>query len=107
MPLRIRPDMTASTASASGTHSTRMSASSASRANVAEAGRSPVGLAGFVRVKVDARYGAIAPGDLLTSSDTPGHAMRAEKDVPGTVIGKALEPLAEGRGEIVMLVLAP
>ena len=72
-----------------------------------EAGRSPVGLAGFVRVKVDARYGAIAPGDLLTSSDTPGHAMRAEKDVPGTVIGKALEPLAEGRGEIVMLVLAP
>ncbi|TNF24958.1 MAG: hypothetical protein EP329_23900 [Deltaproteobacteria bacterium] len=71
-----------------------------------EEGRSPVALAGFVKVKVDAAYGAIAPGDLLVSSATPGHAMRSAKDVPGTVLGKALQPWSGGRGVIMMLVLS-
>jgi hypothetical protein len=68
-------------------------------------GRRPVALSGIVKVKVDADFGAVAPGDLLVSSDTPGHAMRASRDIPGTVIGKALEPLRSGRGTVLMLVM--
>lgn len=68
-------------------------------------GRQPLALTGLVKVKVDARYGRIRPGDLLTSSATPGHAMRARKDVPGTIIGKALEPLDDGTGRVLMLVM--
>jgi len=68
---------------------------------------------GRVKVKVDASYGSIAAGDLLVSSATPGYAMRSEPvkvgDVqmhrPGTLIGKALEPLADGQGEILVLLL--
>jgi hypothetical protein len=66
---------------------------------------------GRVRMKVDASLGAIAVGDLLVTSSTPGHAMRsAPVDLggvtihrPGTVVGKALEPLADGQGEILVL----
>ncbi len=43
---------------------------------------------------VDAAYGTIKVGDLLTSSPTPGHAMRADDPKPGTIVGKALQPLA-------------
>ncbi len=50
--------------------------------------------------------GAIAFGDLLTTSETPGHAMRAADPLRafGSVIGKALAPLAEGDGLIPILV---
>ena len=66
---------------------------------------------GRVRVKVDASYGAVEVGDLLVTSQTPGHAMRSEPvDIggtklhrPGTLIGKALEPLAAGQSEILVL----
>src|SRR5882724_6418507 len=59
---------------------------------------------GRVKVKVDASYGAVAAGDLLVTSATPGYAMRSEPvkvgevqiHRPGTLIGKALEPLADG-----------
>ncbi len=65
-----------------------------------------VALAGRVPVKVDASYGAIRAGDLLVASATPGRAMRADNPAPqGTVIGKAMESLAEGRGTIMMVVL--
>jgi hypothetical protein len=59
----------------------------------------------YATVKADAGYGEIRPGDLLTSSYTPGHAMRAAEVVPGTVIGKALEPLQTGTGLIRVLVM--
>jgi hypothetical protein len=64
-----------------------------------------VAQSGRVRIKVDARYGAIRAGDLLVTSATPGHAMRAnpKKALPGTILGKALESLASGRGEILAL----
>ena len=65
----------------------------------------PVALAGRVPVKVDAGYGAIRPGDLLVSSPTPGHAMRAVDPRAGTVIGKAPQSLESGTGCILMLVL--
>jgi len=64
-----------------------------------------VALAGRVPVKVDAGYGSIRAGDLLTSSPTPGHAMRADDPKPGTIIGKALEGLDAGTGKIRALVM--
>ena len=70
-----------------------------------------VATTGRVRVKVDASRGPIRTGDLLVTSDTPGTAMKSEPvDLggvrihrPGTLIGKALEPLAKGSGEILVL----
>jgi hypothetical protein len=66
---------------------------------------------GRVRVRVDARKHPIQIGDLLVTSDAKGMAMVSEPvDVagvkihrPGTLLGKALEPLAEGTGEILVL----
>ena len=68
--------------------------------------RSPVSLLGKVFCKVDARYGSIEVGDLLTTSNTPGHAMKATDPFRafGSVIGKALRPLREGQGLIPVLI---
>jgi len=68
--------------------------------------RRPVALMGKVFCKADARYGAIETGDLLTTSDTPGHAMKAGDPVQafGAVVGKALGALSEGQGLIPILV---
>jgi len=74
--------------------------------------RAPIAIVGIVPVKVSAENGAIRPGDLLTPSNTPGHAMKAEPvNVggvefyrPGTIIGKALEPLDKGTGVIRALI---
>ena len=69
-------------------------------------GRKPVALLGKVFCKVDAQYGAIEVGDLLTTAPTPGHAMKAEGAIKafGCVLGKALRPLAEGQGLIPILI---
>jgi hypothetical protein len=63
-----------------------------------------VTLGAFTAVKVDASYGAIQPGDLLVSSPTPGHAMRADNPAIGTVIGKALSSLESGTGSVAIMV---
>jgi len=55
--------------------------------------RKSVALAGRVPVKVTTKNGEIKPGDLLTSSDIPGVAMKATE--PGRVIGVALESLSD------------
>jgi hypothetical protein len=70
-------------------------------------GRAPLVLAGAIALcNVDATADPITAGDLLVSSSTPGHAMRAkEAPVPGTVVGKALESLEGGTGSIRVLVL--
>lgn len=59
-------------------------------------------LAGRVPVKVTAEAGAIRIDDLLTSSSKAGYAMRCPSRVTcsGEVLGKALQPLASGRGTI-------
>lgn len=70
-----------------------------------------VATTGRVRVKVDARRDAIKIGDLLVTGDVAGTAMKSRPiDVggarihrPGTVLGKALEPLSGGTGEILVL----
>lgn len=66
----------------------------------------PIALTGRVFCKVDARYGEIEMGDLLTTSDTPGHAMRAADSTRafGTVLGKAMGSLKGGCGLIPILV---
>lgn len=69
------------------------------------ASHAAVAMTGTVMVKVDAGYGAVRTGDLLTSSPTPGHAMRSDDHLPGTILGKALEPLDSGTGVIKMLVM--
>jgi hypothetical protein len=70
-----------------------------------------VATTGRVRVRVDATRVPIRVGDLLVTSDKEGVAMRSMPvDLggtpihrPGTLIGKALEPLASGTGEILVL----
>lgn len=68
--------------------------------------RMPVALMGKVYCKVDASYGAVRTGDLLTTSPTPGHAMRAtDRGLAfGSVLGKALRALDDGRALVPMLV---
>lgn len=68
--------------------------------------RITIGLVGRVFCKVDARYAPIEVGDLLTTSDTPGHAMKASdpRRAFGAVIGKSLRSLPEGRGLIPILI---
>ena len=65
----------------------------------------PVAMSGVVRCKTDASYAPIGVGDLLTTSPTPGHAMRASSATPGTILGKALESLDNGIGSIRVLVM--
>ncbi len=74
-------------------------------------GKEKVATTGRVKVKVDATREPIAIGDLLVTSDVPGTAMKSQPlDIngrrfhqPGTIIGKALQPLAGGKGEILVL----
>jgi hypothetical protein len=66
---------------------------------------------GRVKVRVDATRGPIRIGDLLVTGAKPGMAMKSEMiDVagvqihrPGTIVGKALEALDGGEGEILVL----
>ena len=69
----------------------------------AEKDRRLIAVVGRVPVKVDASYGAIKPGDLLTTSPTPGHAMKAAEPQIGTILGKALGFLEAGTGVIEVL----
>jgi hypothetical protein len=66
--------------------------------------KKPIALTGIVPTKVDASFGAVKVGDLLTTSNTPGYAMKATDPKIGTVLGKVLEPLASGKGKIMVLV---
>jgi len=68
--------------------------------------RVPVALVGKVYCKVDTQYAPIEVGDLLTTSSTPGHAMKADDPLKafGSVIGKALRPLQAGQGMIPILI---
>ncbi|MDX2131567.1 MAG: hypothetical protein SFY69_05920 [Planctomycetota bacterium] len=66
-----------------------------------------IALSGRVYVRCDAATGAIEPGDLLTTSDTPGHAMKAtDRDrANGAILGKAMQRLEKGeRGLVLVLV---
>jgi hypothetical protein len=66
----------------------------------------PLAVVGIVPCKVTAENGAIRIGDLLVTSSTTGHAMKGtdRSRMLGAVVGKALEPLLEGKGVINVLV---
>lgn len=74
-------------------------------------GKEQVATTGRVKVNVDATSGPISIGDLLVTSNEPGFAMKSvpvefggmKMHRPGTIIGKALEPLASGKGQILVL----
>jgi hypothetical protein len=65
-----------------------------------------IALSGRVYALVDTSNGPICPGDQLTTSDIPGHAMKVTDHgkAQGAVIGKAMTPLKEGRGLVLILV---
>jgi hypothetical protein len=69
-------------------------------------GSENVALSGRVYVRADASGGPIRPGDLLTTSDKPGRAMRvADRDrAAGAVLGKAMSALEAGEGMVLVLV---
>jgi hypothetical protein len=68
--------------------------------------RLPISLTGKVYCKTDAQYAEIKAGDLLTTSPTVGHAMKALDSARafGAVIGKAMRPLSGGQGLIPILI---
>ncbi len=71
-------------------------------------GAHPVALTGRVYVMVDASIAAITPGDLLTTSDVPGHAMKAadRERRDGAVIGKAMTGLPRGERGLVLVLIS-
>jgi hypothetical protein len=66
-----------------------------------------IALSGRVWVRCDALRQAIKPGDLLTTSDTPGHAMKAsDRDRShGAVLGKAMTALKKGETALVLVLV--
>jgi hypothetical protein len=78
---------------------------SLSQKGVLEDGKQ-VALSGRVYVLADTANGAIRPGDLLTTSSTPGHCMKVSDHARahGAVIGKAMGAMNEGKGMILVLV---
>jgi hypothetical protein len=69
-------------------------------------GDTEVAIAGRVYVRATAANGAIEPGDLLTTSDVSGHAMKATDSdrSHGAIIGKAMTGLKDGTGLVLVLV---
>jgi hypothetical protein len=65
-----------------------------------------VALTGRVYVQADASFGAIKPGDLLTTSNTAGHAMKVidHAKAQGAILGKAMSSLKQGKGTVLVLV---
>jgi hypothetical protein len=99
--------------SLAGVHSTKPALLGGAQDGADLTGKIPLAVAGIVPVKVTDENGPIAPGDLLTSSSTPGRAMKASKlrvggvafYPSGVILGKALEPLASGEGVVEALVI--
>jgi hypothetical protein len=65
-----------------------------------------VALTGRVYVQADTSNGAIKPGDMLTTSSTPGRAMKVTDHVKaqGAILGKAMSSLNEAHGMVLVLV---
>jgi hypothetical protein len=69
-------------------------------------GKYAVALTGRVYCLADASHGSIQAGDLLTTSDTPGHAMKVRDHAraTGAIMGKAMSGLDKGKGLVLVLV---
>jgi len=70
--------------------------------------RALLALIGIVPVKVTDEGGPILLGDLLVTSSTPGHAMRwsGPDPCPCALVGKALEPMMDEAGIVLVLLTA-
>jgi hypothetical protein len=70
-----------------------------------EAGEN-VALSGRVYVDANNASGAIEPGDLLTTSNIPGQAMKVadHERAQGAILGKAMTSLDQGSGRVLVLV---
>ncbi|MGI9015096.1 MAG: hypothetical protein ACR2GY_12740 [Phycisphaerales bacterium] len=70
-------------------------------------GSHPVALSGRVYCLVDATDCAIEVGDMLTTSSTPGHAMKADDLTlaQGAIIGKAMSTLKKGETGLVLVLV--
>jgi hypothetical protein len=67
----------------------------------------PIAISGRVWVYADATHEAIEPGDFLTTSETPGYAMKAT-DLPraqGSILGKAMTRLEKGKTGMVLVLV--
>ncbi len=69
-------------------------------------GKNLIAMTGRVYVKCSSVNGTIKPGDLLTTSDVAGHAMKASDagKSQGTVVGKAMSSLDAETGMVLVLV---
>ena len=70
-------------------------------------GEHPIANVGRVWCYVDADAGGpVSPGDLLTTSSTPGHAMKVSDHSisGGATLGKAMSRLEKGKGLVLVLV---
>lgn len=69
-------------------------------------GQHPVALTGRAYCWAEASNGSIQPGDLLTSSQVPGYAMKVTDHslAQGAIIGKAMSSLDNGQGLVLVLV---
>jgi len=66
----------------------------------------PVAMSGRAYCLATTANGPITPGDLLTTSDMPGHAMKATDPTRshGAILGKAMSNLKQGEGLVLVLV---
>ncbi|MCC7290774.1 MAG: hypothetical protein IT449_01790 [Phycisphaerales bacterium] len=71
-------------------------------------GEHPVALTGRVYCWCDAATGAIQPGDMLTTSNTPGHAMKVADHAAaqGAILGKAMTSLKQGEKGLVLVLVS-
>jgi hypothetical protein len=69
-------------------------------------GKHPVALTGRVYCLAETSTGSIRPGDLLTTSTRPGHAMRVADPsrAQGAILGKAMSSLQKDEGLVLVLV---
>ncbi|MFZ4573427.1 MAG: hypothetical protein ACOYN0_03455 [Phycisphaerales bacterium] len=69
-------------------------------------GKNPIAMTGRVYVKCTTSNGTIQPGDLVTTSDVAGHAMKAsDRDrAGGATVGKAMSALDKDTGLVLVLV---
>ncbi|VAW44997.1 hypothetical protein MNBD_GAMMA02-1196 [hydrothermal vent metagenome] len=89
-----------------GVYSTKPAFIGGVQSNATDIGKIPLAVVGIIPVKVTDENGEVKPGDMLTSSNTAGFAMRAGLDAPnGTVIGKALGSMNEDQGIIKMFAI--
>jgi len=65
-----------------------------------------IALSGRVYCKTDATKSPVEIGDMLTTSDLPGFAMKAtdKEKASGAIIGKAMTSLKSGKGLVLVLV---